>query len=128
MRRPPALLLCLAVVAGCGSTETASTKKAKAAAIAAALREVEAQIRSADQKLRVHPGGTVGLQVFGAPPKGVSKAEWEAAIREAQPRLRAVANGASLDREIERIRHFRDELDTRGGVTLVYEPPKTSAK
>jgi hypothetical protein len=63
-------------------------------------------------------------------------------------------NGASLHRDIERIRHARDQLgvalpeikrasetmqprttettterlDTRGGVTLVYEAPKTSAK
>jgi hypothetical protein len=95
VRRAAAAMLCLAAVAGCGSTETARTKQAKAAAIAAALREVESEVRATRKKLPLPPGvdarGGVAL-IYKGRPRGVGKAEWEAAIKKVQPRLRALAN------------------------------------
>jgi hypothetical protein len=50
--------LSMALLGGCGSTATRTTNSAKAAAIAAALRAAEAEIRAERKKLGAYVGGS----------------------------------------------------------------------
>jgi hypothetical protein len=68
---------CFAVLAGCGSVET--TKQAR---IAAALRSLEGELHAPRLKLPPHADAAGAVQLtYTRPPKGVSRAEWEAAVR-----------------------------------------------
>ncbi len=75
------LALCVALLSGCGSS---STEKAKQARIATALRKLEyalvaGEITAPNSSRGAHVLGTTAL-VYARAPRGVSEAEWNAAI------------------------------------------------
>jgi hypothetical protein len=68
----------VALLAGCGSAATTKPNSAKTEAIEAGLRDLEQRL-SAFEHSYLHHGKVESLSL--APPKGVSAAEWEAAVR-----------------------------------------------
>ena len=93
MTRPLLLSACLAaLLAGCGST---AGRQAKAAAIRVELHKLLLEIEADRRKLRPNTlGGTV--LIFDRPPRGVSRTEWLAAVRndgELQRTITALQNG-----------------------------------
>jgi hypothetical protein len=80
---------CGAVLAACGSTS-------HTAAIDAGLRRLQAEFEQKRPNLDMRGKDVLGrvTLVYAAPPKGVSAAEWERAIKTDKPLQRAIA-GAS---------------------------------
>jgi hypothetical protein len=68
----------MALLAGCGSAATTNTNAAKTEAVEAGLRDLQQRL-NAFERSYLHRGKVETLSL--APPKGVSAAEWEAAVR-----------------------------------------------
>jgi hypothetical protein len=88
LRGTASAVACLAVLCGCGSSGTTSSSTSKSAAIQAMLHQLEVGAT------KPRAGGI--LLIYSSPRKHVSRAEWEAAVRNDKalsPALRAIFRG-----------------------------------
>jgi hypothetical protein len=89
IRSAVAVVVCGALLAACGSTS-------HAAAINSALRQLQAAFERPPRNFGIPAKDVLGhlTMAYAPPPKGVSAAEWDAAIRKDQPLQRAIARSS----------------------------------